>query len=105
MPAVSAFGLDMADGRLDGLSVMGQNPAVGGPNAALERKALGTLKWLVVRDLVLTETAKKGKPVQLRPVALAKHHAVAVIAGEGRERAGPLAKVGQRRIRGAGASA
>lgn len=55
----SYFGywLDMADGKLEGLFVMGQNPAVGSPNAKLERAALGRLKWLVVRDLVETETA------------------------------------------------
>jgi formate dehydrogenase major subunit len=51
------YWLDMADGRMDGLFVMGQNPAVGGPNAALERRALGRLKWLVVRDMVEVETA------------------------------------------------
>jgi len=55
----SYFGywLDMADGALEGLVVMGQNPAVGSPNGKLERKALTKLKWLVVRDLVETETA------------------------------------------------
>jgi formate dehydrogenase major subunit len=55
----SHFGywLDMADGKLEGLFVMGQNPAVGAPNARLERRALSKLKWLVVRDLVETETA------------------------------------------------
>jgi formate dehydrogenase major subunit len=55
----SHFGywLDMADGKLEGLFVMGQNPAVGAPNARLERKALSKLKWLVVRDMVETETA------------------------------------------------
>ena len=55
----SHFGywLDMADGKLEGLFVMGQNPAVGAPNAGLERRALGNLEWLVVRDLVETETA------------------------------------------------
>jgi formate dehydrogenase major subunit len=36
---------------------MGQNPAVGAPNARLERRALGNLKWMVVRDLVEVETA------------------------------------------------
>ncbi|HYO77712.1 MAG TPA: molybdopterin-dependent oxidoreductase, partial [Thermoanaerobaculia bacterium] len=51
------FWLDMSDGKVDGLVVMGQNPAVGSPNAKLERAALGKLKWLVVRDLVETETA------------------------------------------------
>jgi len=55
----SHFGywLDMADGKLDGLFVMGQNPAVGAANGRLERKALAKLKWLVVRDMVETETA------------------------------------------------
>ena len=55
----SHFGywMDMADGKLEGLFVMGQNPAVGAPNAKLERRALAKLKWLVVRDLVETETA------------------------------------------------
>ena len=55
----SEFGywLDMADGKMDGLFVMGQNPAVGAPNGRLERKALAKLKWLVVRDMVETETA------------------------------------------------
>jgi len=55
----SHFGywLDMADGRMEGLFVMGQNPAVGAPNSRLERKALANLRWLVVRDLVETETA------------------------------------------------
>ncbi len=55
----SHFGywLDMADGKLEGLFVMGQNPAVGASNGRLERKALSKLKWLVVRDMVETETA------------------------------------------------
>jgi formate dehydrogenase major subunit len=48
---------DMQDGKMDGLFVMGQNPAVGAPNGKLERSALGKLKWLVVRDMVETETA------------------------------------------------
>ena len=51
------YWLEMADGKLEGLFVLGQNPAVGGPNAGLERRALARLKWLVVRDLVETETA------------------------------------------------
>jgi formate dehydrogenase major subunit len=57
----SYFGywLEMADatGSIEGLFVMGQNPAVGSPNARLERRALANLKWLVVRDLVELETA------------------------------------------------
>jgi formate dehydrogenase major subunit len=55
----SEFGywLNMMDGKVEGLFVMGQNPAVGAPNARFERKALSKLKWLVVRDMVETETA------------------------------------------------
>jgi formate dehydrogenase major subunit len=55
----SHFGywLDMQDGKMEGLFVMGQNPAVGAPNGRLERTALSKLKWLVVRDMVETETA------------------------------------------------
>jgi formate dehydrogenase major subunit len=51
------YWLEMADGNLEGLFVMGQNPAVGAPNSRLERKAMAKLKWLVVRDLIETETA------------------------------------------------
>jgi len=55
----SEFGywLEMADGNMEGLFVLGQNPAVGAPNGRLQRKALSNLKWLVVRDLVETETS------------------------------------------------
>jgi formate dehydrogenase major subunit len=55
----SHFGywLDMQDGKMEGLFVMGQNPAVGAPNARLQRSALSKLKWLVVRDMVEIETA------------------------------------------------
>jgi formate dehydrogenase major subunit len=52
-----AFFMDMADKKLQGLFVMGQNPAVGGQHARFERKALAQLDWLVVRDLVEIETA------------------------------------------------
>jgi formate dehydrogenase major subunit len=51
------YWLDMADGKVEGLFVMGQNPGVGAPNSRLERRALAKLKYLVVRDMVETETA------------------------------------------------
>jgi formate dehydrogenase major subunit len=51
------YWIDMQDGKVDGLFVMGQNPAVGAANGRLERTALSKLKWLVVRDLVEIETA------------------------------------------------
>jgi formate dehydrogenase major subunit len=45
------------DGGLDGLFVMGQNPAIGSQNGGLMRRALRNMKWLVVRDLNEIETA------------------------------------------------
>ena len=47
----------MADGEIEGYFVMGENPAVGSSNGRMQRAGLRKLKWLVVRDLVLTETA------------------------------------------------
>jgi formate dehydrogenase major subunit len=49
--------LRMIDGRCPGFLCVGQNPVVGSANAALVRKALRSLKWLVVRDLNEIETA------------------------------------------------
>jgi formate dehydrogenase major subunit len=51
------YWLEMADGKVEGLFVMGQNPAVGAPNSRMERRTLAKLKWLVVRDMVEVETA------------------------------------------------
>jgi len=48
---------DMLDGKMEGMFLMGQNPAVGAPNSRLQRKALSKLKWLVVRDMVEVESA------------------------------------------------
>jgi formate dehydrogenase major subunit len=47
----------MAEGKLKGYFVMGQNPAGGGPNAGLHRAGLRNLDWLVVADWFETETA------------------------------------------------
>lgn len=47
----------MAEGKVRGLFLMGQNPAAGAPNARLNREALRQLDWLVVRDLFLIESA------------------------------------------------
>ena len=41
---------DMLDEKMEGMFLMGQNPAVGAPNSRLQRKALSKLKWLVVRE-------------------------------------------------------
>ncbi len=48
---------DMADGKMEGMFMMGQNPAVAAANSRLQRTALSKLKWLVVRDMVAIEGA------------------------------------------------
>jgi formate dehydrogenase major subunit len=45
------------DGGLDGIFLMGQNPAVGSQHAGLMRRALAQMKWVVVRDLAEIESA------------------------------------------------
>jgi len=47
----------MDAGTIKGLFILGQNPAVGGPNAGFERAAMDKLDWLVAVDLWETETA------------------------------------------------
>jgi len=49
--------LDMVDGKVPGYLVTGENPAVGGANARMQRLGLAKLEWLVVRDLAEIETA------------------------------------------------
>ncbi len=49
--------VNMLDGKMEGMFLMGQNPAVGAPNSRLQRKALSKLKWLVVREMVEIESA------------------------------------------------
>jgi formate dehydrogenase major subunit len=51
------FAIDMAEGKVRGYFLIGQNPAAGSPNAGLNRVGLGKLEWLVVRDFFLTESA------------------------------------------------
>ncbi len=60
----------MYAGRIRGLIVSGQNPAVSGPNSTLERKALEKLQWLVVRDLFETETAAFWKGPGVDPASV-----------------------------------
>ncbi len=51
----------MGQGKVKGLWVWGQNPAVGGPNSNGARAALGNLDWLMVADIWMNETAEFWK--------------------------------------------
>ena len=47
----------ISDGKLHGMYVMGENPAMSDPNLNHARKALASLKHLVVQEIFMTETA------------------------------------------------
>ncbi len=49
--------IKMAEGKVKGFFLIGENPAVGTPNSRLNREALSKLDWLVVRDWFLIESA------------------------------------------------
>src|SRR5699024_8043850 len=49
--------LAMLDDKVEGYFVVGQNPAVGSAHGRMQRLAMSRLKWLVVRDFQLIESA------------------------------------------------
>jgi formate dehydrogenase major subunit len=49
---------DMADGKVKGYFLMGENPTVGSMHGALHRKGMRELDWLVARDFAPTESAE-----------------------------------------------
>ena len=57
----------MLDKKLDGYFILGQNPVVGSANGRLQRQGMNNLKWLVVRDYYMIESAtwwKDGPEVE-----------------------------------------
>jgi len=52
-----AITMSMVDGDTKGYLVIGQNPVVGSANSGMQREALRSIDWLVVRDIVEIETA------------------------------------------------
>lgn len=57
----------MDAGIIKGLMCWGQNPAVGGPNANLERAAMDKLDWMLITDIWHTETANHWKRPGVNP--------------------------------------
>jgi formate dehydrogenase major subunit len=49
--------LDMIDKKVKGYFLLGENPAVGSAGGRLQRLALASLDWLVVKDLAMIESA------------------------------------------------
>jgi formate dehydrogenase major subunit len=50
--------MDMIDGGVSGYFLLGQNPAVGSSHGKLQRLGMANLDWVVVRDLVMIESAE-----------------------------------------------
>jgi predicted molibdopterin-dependent oxidoreductase YjgC len=48
----------MIDGTLEAIWIMGENPVISDPNLSHARKAFSSVKFLVVQDIFLTETAE-----------------------------------------------
>jgi formate dehydrogenase major subunit len=64
--------LDMAEGKVKGFVLNGENPAVGSANGRLHRLAMARLDWLVVRDLFEIESAtfwKDGPEIETGEMA------------------------------------
>ncbi|PKM47282.1 MAG: formate dehydrogenase-N subunit alpha [Firmicutes bacterium HGW-Firmicutes-8] len=57
----------LAKGVIKGMFAFGMNPSVGGPNTAVEAKAMENLDWLVAVDLFETETAAFWKAPGVDP--------------------------------------
>jgi formate dehydrogenase (NADP+) alpha subunit len=51
------------EGKITGMYIVGENPAISFPDSNLVRQALEELDFLVVQDMFLTETAKLAKVV------------------------------------------
>ncbi len=62
--------VDMYAGKIKGFFAIGQNPAVGNPNAKMARAALARLDWLVVKDIFETETAAFWKAPGVDPKSI-----------------------------------
>ena len=57
----------MYEEKIRGLIMLGQNPAVGGPNSLKERAALAKLEWMVAVDLFETDTSVFWKRPGVNP--------------------------------------
>ena len=52
------MGQAMIDGAIEAMWIMGENPVMSDPNLSHARKAFASVKFLVVQDIFLTETAE-----------------------------------------------
>jgi len=81
-------------GTIKGLWIMGQNPAVGGPNARFERLALQKLDWLVIQEIVDTETVRFWQAPGVNP-ADSKTEVFVLPAADAMEKEGSIVTSGR----------
>ncbi|MGQ9682897.1 MAG: formate dehydrogenase-N subunit alpha [Anaerolineae bacterium] len=84
----------MEAGTIQGLWIMGQNPAVSGPNNRLERQALSRLKWMVVQELFDTETSSFWQAPGVDPATI-NTEVFLLPAADALEKAGSVATSGR----------
>ncbi len=53
--------MDMLEDKVEGYFLLGQNPAVGSAHGKMQRLAMAHLKWLVIKDLNMIESASFWK--------------------------------------------
>ena len=85
---------DMYAGKIQGLWLMGQNPAVSGPNSRLEREALKKLKWMVVQELFDTETCSFWRAPGIKPADI-KTEVFVLPAADAMEKEGSIVTSGR----------
>jgi formate dehydrogenase major subunit len=85
---------DMYAGKIQGLWLLGQNPAVSGPNSRLEREALKKLKWMVVQELFDTETCSFWRAPDVKPADI-KTEVFILPAADAMEKEGSIGTSGR----------
>jgi formate dehydrogenase major subunit len=84
----------MYAGKIEGLWILGQNPAVSGPNSRLERAALTKLKWMVVQEIFETETVAFWKAPGVKPADV-QTEVFILPAGDAMEKEGSIVTSGR----------
>jgi formate dehydrogenase major subunit len=76
------------------LWLLGQNPAVSGPNSRLEREALKKLKWMVVQEIFDTETCSFWRAPDVKPADI-KTEVFILPAADAMEKEGSIVTSGR----------
>ena len=84
----------MYAGKIQGLWILGQNPAISGPNSRLEREALKKLKWMVVQEIFDTETCSFWRAPGVNPADI-KTEVFLLPAADAMEKEGSIVTSGR----------